>query len=360
MTVSTISPLNTVKVNVRLCGSIPRKEMEALSLNKSEPLVLHSSHEPNTSSYLGKADSHQAHDSLCLKQRIMEEDVALKLCSQLSEMRGKQPDQQVTGLKRRVTPTFEAPTWAVPANGEARLEPVCDSVGLQSHVDLTEQAVFCIGRSPQSDVQLLHATSSRRHAMVFHHSNGSCYIVDCGSAHGTFVNGVRITSAPSKGGTVIPHKVKKGSLIRFGGPGAPQFMLKSFAFALEDMKETPAFSSASSPLSPAGAVVEHNTRLNALGKTAKDCLVLSLTSKRSFESMDTIEDCDYDPKRRCSSPPLSPERQPLRLVSPDMSGQPMKRRRVSFSTAPPSACYPALISPDLSGDENDIDSEESI
>lgn len=187
--------------------------------------------------------------------------------------------------------------------------------------------------------------------MLFHHSNGSCYLVDCGSAHGTYVNGVRVSSPPN-GGVVVPYKVKRGSIIRFGGPGAPQFMLKSFTFDLEEMRSNPTLNCELTPTSYLGAVVQHNTRLNSLGKTAKDSLFVSLSSKRSFESVETVES-DYEQRGlRCSSPPLSPEPLTMRLVSPEM-GQPNKRRRVSFSNDPPKAFYPSLISPDLSSDECD-------
>jgi hypothetical protein len=220
----------------------------------------------------------------------------------------------------------------------------------QPSVDLKSRAVFRIGRSPQADIQLFHDNSSRRHAMLFHHSNGACYLIDCGSAHGTYVNGMRVQSPPN-GGVVIPYKVRRGSMIRFGGPGAPQFMLKSFTFDLEALREPPSISTLLSPNSTLGALVDYNTRLNSLGKAAKDSLVTSLTSKRSFDSVETL-DSDCENKRmRCSSPPLSPA-QPVCLVSPDM-GQPQKRRRVSFSSAPPQAFRPNLISPDLSCDEND-------
>ena len=78
-------------------------------------------------------------------------------------------------------------------------QPVCESLGIQQPIDLTRRACFRVGRSPNSDVRLLHATSSRRHALLFHHPNGSCYVVDCGSAHGTYVNGVRVKSGGSGG-----------------------------------------------------------------------------------------------------------------------------------------------------------------
>mmetsp|Transcript_23920 Transcript_23920/g.68716 ORF Transcript_23920/g.68716 Transcript_23920/m.68716 type:complete len:756 (-) Transcript_23920:246-2513(-) len=156
----------------------------------------------------------------------------------------RQPPQQVGSAR----PSIEPPPWAVAAKGEAKLEPVCESLGVQRPMDLTTQACFRVGRSPTSDLQLLHATSSRRHALLFHHPNGSCYVVDCGSAHGTFINGERVKSAVvansngasnagSNGasGMVIPHRVRRGALLRFGGPGAPCFILKSFAVKFDEL-----------------------------------------------------------------------------------------------------------------------------
>lgn len=240
------------------------------------------------------------------------------------------------------SPVLEPPSWAEPAKGEARLEPVCESLGRQSAVDLTSKSSFRVGRSPNSDIQLMHATSSRRHAMLFHHSNGSCYVVDCGSAHGTFVNGKQI-AAPSCSGVVIPHKVKRGAIVRFGGPGAPCFVLKSFSFKLEEIKECSADSQ------DTGVLVRRNTRLNALGKTAAERVrdnlsatideALNVFRKRSFDSMDSRDTVDEDEpyckRMRCSSPPLLPE-SPFRLVSPDSSIiRTSKPRRVTFSLEPP-------------------------
>ncbi|KAL7485878.1 hypothetical protein ACHAW6_011477 [Cyclotella cf. meneghiniana] len=213
--------------------------------------------------------------------------------------------------------TIEPPEWAVKACGEARLEPVGTTAATHSSIDLSAKACFKIGRSPSSDMRLMEPTSSRKHALIFHHPNGSCYVVDCGSAHGTFVDGVRVESPiPQQGGkdnkaTAIPHRVRKGALIRFGGPDGPTFVLRSFPASLEGLVrelggdknrgssfvpmaradggscspltsdkpakgETPSFmptlapttprlSKAGSPCSPASALVALNTRLNALG-----------------------------------------------------------------------------------------------
>eukprot|EP00980_Cylindrotheca_fusiformis_P024641 scaffold12194_cov129-Cylindrotheca_fusiformis.AAC.5 len=341
---STSSAFSTVKVNVKLCGSIPRREIDRCTL--SNVLSESQQSEVPNGSYTEQLPSLVASES----QDSMSIDGAAQLCSQLSSLQNQ--DQSMPSSDSGSSPNYEAPGWAVPACGEARLEPVFDSVSRQSPIDLTQRAVFRIGRSPTSNVQLIHATSSRKHAMLFHHKNGSCYIIDCNSAHGTFVNGVRITSPPSDG-VVIPHKVKRGSIIRFGGPGAPSFMLKSFSFGLDEMRDYPA----TALLSPASAItaeVEHNTRFNALGSTAKSSLMMSLSCKRSFDSMSTVDEADFDDckRSRCSSPPLSPQQYPVRLVSPDLATG-HKRRRVSFSNAPPKAFYPNLVSPYLSSDEAD-------
>ena len=39
----------------------------------------------------------------------------------------------------------------------------------------------------------------------------------------------------SASGMVIPHRVRRGALIRFGGPGAPCFILKSFAVKFDEL-----------------------------------------------------------------------------------------------------------------------------
>jgi len=116
------------------------------------------------------------------------------------------------------------PEWAVQAKGESRLEPIGDTAIAHRSVDLSTQRWFRIGRSPISDIPLLHTTSSRNHALIFHHPNGACYLMDCKSVHGTYIDGVRMESYPHP-----PKKVRRGALIRFGGPGSPTFVLKRFS-----------------------------------------------------------------------------------------------------------------------------------
>jgi len=335
--------LQPMSVNVRLCGSIPRKDLTQTGAPCSLKGCLTSSNAlrpcfattngPNEGSTLRKSAICEALQGF------------LSHSNSLESMRAKQ--------NAALGPVLEPPSWAVPAKGEARLEPVCEAFGRQSPVDLTTKACFRIGRSPNSDVQLFHATSSRRHAMIFHHSNGSCYIVDCGSAHGTFVNGSRIP-CPSKNGLVVPHKVRRGALIRFGGPGAPSFLLKSFSFSLSDIRDV-----ASSP--DMGELVRRNTRLNALGSTAVNSIrgstlvrtiqsALAVSRKRSFDSLDSADSLHCAKRPRCSSPPLG-TCDPPRLVSPELTVT--VRKRVTFADDP-QLCFPALVTPEvLSSDEDD-------
>ena len=360
-----------MSVNVALCGSIPRAHLtKGLGAAGQLAPALHPDKQTDCKRY--------GSDNITL----LKARPSLQVPQNNENLRPSVPERQM------LTHAFEAPSWAVPASGEARLEvrtatrtpakvwsanhltnspllpslhpiqPVCDSYGRQRSIDLSAKAFFRIGRSPQCDVQLVHQTSSRRHAMLFHHSNGGCYIVDCGSAHGTFVNGTRLSS-PSNGGVVVPHKVRRGALIRFGGPGAPCFVLKSFSFQL---KEVIRQDDEAQP--DMGELVRRNTRLNALGKSAADTVreqlkmvlsdVLAVTRKRSFDSLATSvtleDDLDMQPpnKRiRCESPPLSPE-VPLRLVSPDSCSR--KHRRVTFA-ADVMVKHPVTISPADSGDE---------
>jgi hypothetical protein len=202
---------------------------------------------------------------------------------------------------------IQIPSWAVTARGECILEPVCDLSHLYNPVDLTTQAVFHIGRSDASDLQLLHSASSRRHAILFHHPNGNCYVVDCGSAHGTYVNGVRVSNAISNN-QVIPQRVRKGALLRFGGPGAPSFILKSFSVALDSLvkkydsikstvnthvveEEVASKVKCSSDLS-LEALVSLNTRLNSAASMS------SMFPKISSENCAHQFDAVYPQKRK--------------------------------------------------------------
>lgn len=131
MATLTSSPLTPVRVNVRLCGSVPRQEMSLLSLNSHQgaPLVMPTSNDlskQSSSSDLKNNVSSESWDSLESSTLHTIDDtncVAALLCSQLSKMQHhEQEPQALQPLQHRLSPTFEPPTWAVPATGESRLE----------------------------------------------------------------------------------------------------------------------------------------------------------------------------------------------------------------------------------------------
>lgn len=207
-------------VNVSLCGSIPRSQMSCGSCQ---------------SRLRGEAPFLSAPP---LRPRVTTTDKVIEMAaSSLVRKVSNDCIAQADSDSNQQLQQIEPPSWAVRARGEAILEPVCDSRRLHNPVDLTKTAVIRVGRSDTSDLQLLHCASSRRHAILFHHPNGSCYVVDCGSAHGTYVNGVRVKSAATREG-VMPQRVRRGSLIRFGGPGAPSFILKAFSVRLTSLVES--------------------------------------------------------------------------------------------------------------------------
>jgi len=329
---------HTCAVDIRLCGGVPRSDLRGAPTSlKPSPI----SGPLSTSPLAATNASHNDHSTHLASKKAKVSVLQNK--SNLTEMRHTKA---------------EAPKWAVPASGETRLEPVCESLGRQCAVDLTRKAAFHIGRAPNADIQLMHATSSRRHAMLFHHSNGSCYVVDCGSAHGTYVNGQRIP-LPQKNGCVVPHRVRRGALIRFGGVGAPCFLLKSFSFNLLDI------TSVAPEKSDTGELIRRNTRINALGKTTHDFVTKrspaimqpqqpTVNRKRSFDSLDTRDTLDHDDfKRRCMSPPLS-EVPVIAMVSPDLSIS-LAHKHVTFSDEQPQVYYASSVTPEESGDEDNAD-----
>mmetsp|Transcript_17211 Transcript_17211/g.28591 ORF Transcript_17211/g.28591 Transcript_17211/m.28591 type:complete len:355 (+) Transcript_17211:391-1455(+) len=347
--------IGKVSVDVSLCGSVPRSWSSSLA-ESAPPTTVQC---PKTLSEITSSDLSTVRDSvssfLCAatingnklstqpnrskngSTSIFSGESLFSITNSFDTL----PTSEMTSTSRRdsmLLPMIEPPQWAVPARGDARLKPVCEALGSHPVVDLTSKPCFRVGRSPGSDVQLLHNTSSRRHALLFHHPNGGCYVVDCGSSHGTFINGVRVRSTPS-GSMVIPQRVRRGSLVRFGGPGAPSFVLKSFSIGFSSMMKDVSPIEEAAPDSEAIAI---HARLNSLGPQEGGIL-----KKRSFEETSDAPDAK---RQRCVSPASTMlESGPIRLVSPD---SPRKSKRVSFHEEP-EAFYPTLVTPDVSSSDEE-------
>ena len=123
-----------VKVNVRLCGSIPRLALSMQDESLNVPLSLRSL------PLFPSSTSNQASSSLFrIDDTKKVNEAANKLCSdlwnmqQLQQQESSQPNKStqpqhnfypgtVSSSRQRSPTTYEAPSWAVPASGEARLE----------------------------------------------------------------------------------------------------------------------------------------------------------------------------------------------------------------------------------------------
>ena len=67
--------------------------------------------------------------------------------------------------------------------------------------------ILSIGRSSASSICVKDTKVSRNHAVIQQHGSGTHYLLDLGSANGTFVNGRRVT---------VPVALKAGDLINVG------------------------------------------------------------------------------------------------------------------------------------------------
>ena len=74
-------------------------------------------------------------------------------------------------------------------------------------IDISTITTFKVGRLAENNLPLQDIWISRRHAMIQKESTDTYYVIDLGSANGTFVNGIRI---------VTPTKLSSGDSISFG------------------------------------------------------------------------------------------------------------------------------------------------
>lgn len=107
------------------------------------------------------------------------------------------------------------PMWVGPPTEYARLQ-ISKSGRLLAYLDFDKRSFISLGRSPDKVTYCLdHPSISRIHALVVHHPRlHSYFLIDCGSAHGTFVGGKRIEPK-------VPVRISDGvgssEHITFGG-----------------------------------------------------------------------------------------------------------------------------------------------
>lgn len=184
--------------------------------------------------------------------------------------------QQVTQVGAGQS-TWQPPDWAIePRVGVYYLEVLKDGEILD-RINLDRRR-HLFGRQYQTcDFVLDHQSVSRQHAAVIPHKNGSIYVIDLGSAHGTFVANERLTKD-------TPVELEVGQSLRFAASTRTYILRKNNA-ALFPRTPPPTEIDIPSPPDPSDeeAVVNYNTLLNRYGLTMPDLLGKSTASRGSSD-----------------------------------------------------------------------------
>ncbi|XP_010252839.1 PREDICTED: nuclear inhibitor of protein phosphatase 1-like [Nelumbo nucifera] len=171
-----------------------------------------------------------------------------------------QPVTQVGGGQS----TWQPPDWAIePRPGVFYLDVLKDGEVI-GRINLDKRRHIFGRQFPMCDFVLDHQSVSRQHAAVVPHKNGSIYVIDLGSAHGTFVANERLTKDS-------PVELEVGQSLRFAASTRSYILRKNNA-ALFPPPLLP--SEINLPPSPdpsdEEAVLAYNTVLNRYGLSKSD------------------------------------------------------------------------------------------
>lgn len=180
------------------------------------------------------------------------------------------PDVGPVGSAQHVTQvgggqsTWQPPDWAIePRPGVYYLDVLKDGEVLD-RVNLDKRRHIFGRQFHACDFVLDHQSVSRQHAAVIPHKNGSLYVIDLGSAHGTFVANERLTKDS-------PVELEVGQSLRFAASTRVYILRKDNA-ALFPPPPLPTEINMPPPPDPSDeeAVLAYNTFLNRYGLTKPD------------------------------------------------------------------------------------------
>jgi pSer/pThr/pTyr-binding forkhead associated (FHA) protein len=147
--------------------------------------------------------------------------------------------------------SIKKPSWCI----QPQKEFILEEIGYNNRVfDLSKKEFYIVGRNEKSDIVIGNLLVSRQHAAIIHHENGTPYLVDLDSIHGTFIGHDRLLP-------LVPVAISKGQFIRFGTD--IQFLIRNFP-KIDFIKEQITISNDidASTLSFAEKSVKLNTLLN--------------------------------------------------------------------------------------------------
>nr|GMD40873.1 nuclear inhibitor of protein phosphatase 1 [Ipomoea batatas] len=169
------------------------------------------------------------------------------------------PTQQVTQVGGGQS-TWQPPDWAIePRPGVYYLEVIKDGEVLD-RINLDKRRHIFGRQFHACDFVLDHQSVSRQHAAVVPHKNGSIYVIDLGSAHGTFVANERLTKDS-------PVELEAGQSLKFAASTRTYILRKNNAALFPPPQ--PAEIDLPPPPDPTDeeAVLAYNTYLNRFGLT---------------------------------------------------------------------------------------------
>ncbi|XP_074581160.1 protein phosphatase 1 regulatory inhibitor subunit PPP1R8 homolog [Curcuma longa] len=159
--------------------------------------------------------------------------------------------------------TWQPPDWAIEPRPRVFFLEVIKDGEVIDQINL-EKRKLIFGRQIQTcDLVLDHQSVSRQHAAVVPHRNGSIYVIDLGSVHGTFVANERLTKDN-------PVELEVGQSLRFAASTRSYILRKNTAALFPTA--LPAGVDLPSPPDPSDedAVVAYNTILNRYGINKSD------------------------------------------------------------------------------------------
>lgn len=160
--------------------------------------------------------------------------------------------------------TWQPPDWAIePRPGVYYLEVMKDGNAID-RINLDKKRHIFGRQVPACEIVLDHQSVSRQHAAVVPHKNGSIYVIDLGSVHGTFVANERLTKDS-------PVELEVGQSLRFAASTRAYVLRKNTAAFLPTQSLPSDVSLPSPPDSDdEDAVVAYNTILNRYGVSKSD------------------------------------------------------------------------------------------
>ncbi|KAF5475010.1 hypothetical protein F2P56_006860 [Juglans regia] len=188
--------------------------------------------------------------------------------------------------------TWQPPDWAIePRPGVYYLDVLKDGEVLD-RINLDRRRHIFGRQFHTCDFVLDHQSVSRQHAAVIPHKNGSIYVLDLGSAHGTFVANERLTKDS-------PMELEVGQSLRFAASTRTYILRKNEA-ALFPRPPLPTEINLPPPPDPSDeeAVVAYNTLLNRYGLSKPGLLSKSIESDGSEAGRDDRQQLERPSKRK--------------------------------------------------------------